>query len=72
MRKLGIAVLLLVVGALFVRQGLPKLKGWFGGGDPQATPKTSHATIDLRGDKAPAEDGPVIPNQTLAERTPAP
>jgi len=40
--RLGIAVLRVVIGGLFVGHGLQKLKGWFGGKGPEATGEMFH------------------------------
>src|SRR5581483_12012337 len=51
--KLGITVLRMLVGGLFVGHGLQKLAGWFGGGGREATGQMFHS-IGLRPGKAHA------------------
>jgi putative oxidoreductase len=40
--RLGIALLRVVIGGLFVGHGLQKLKGWFGGKGPEGTGEMFH------------------------------
>jgi putative oxidoreductase len=51
--KLGITVLRLLVGGLFMGHGLQKLMGWFGGSGPDATGEMFHS-IGLRPGKVHA------------------
>jgi putative oxidoreductase len=51
--KLGIALLRVTIGVLFIGHGLQKLKGWFGGHGPDAT-AAGFEKLDLRPGKLQA------------------